>query len=511
MTAAQDAGGTVLDDPRLVWLRDNLVGRDTWIDTPCGRRRRVYFDYVAAGPAFGPIEDLVSRSVLPHMANTHTESNSSGRRMTHLVDGAYRSITAALNARDDDVLIFTGAGSTSAINRLILAMGLRVPSQIASICGCAERIPVECRPIIFRSMMEHHSNDISWRETIGETRFVGFDKTGRIDWRDLERQLALPEVRERPIRIGTFSAASNVTGILSDVDALARAMHAGGGLAFFDYAAAAPHVRIDLHPGGDEAARKDAVFLSTHKFVGGPQTPGLLAANRALFTSPVPVEPGGGTVLYTSPWNHRYLVDVKAREAGGTPPIVQIIRAGLVFQLKRWLGDDLLRDAEREVVGRVKKRLLKNPALELLGDHEAERLGVFSVVFHGGALHHNLAVRLLNDRFGIQVRAGCMCAGTYGHELLGIGRDRSEEIRCALDRGELWTKPGWVRISTSPATDPADIDLLLDAVDTIAADWREYADRYAQDEFGEFHWAGDGFRETFPDLELDFPPVEPPR
>ncbi len=511
MTARPPAGRTVLDDPRLVWLRENVVGRETWIDTPFGRRRRVYFDYVAAGPAFGPIEDLISGQVLPHMANTHTESNSSGRRMTHLVDGAYRDITTALNARDDDVLVFTGAGSTAAINRLILAMGLRVPSQIAEVCGCAEKIPIECRPIIFRSMMEHHSNDISWRETIGETRFVGFDKAGRIDWRDLERQLGLPEVCERSIVIGTFSAASNVTGILSDVDALARAMHAHGGVAFFDYAAAAPHLPIDLHPGGDDAARKDAVFVSTHKFVGGPQTPGLLAANRALFTSPIPVEPGGGTVLYTSPWNHRYLGDVKAREAGGTPPIVQIIRAGLVFRLKRWLGDDLLLAAEREVVRRVRERLLQNPALDLLGDHEAERLGVFSVVFHGGELHHNLAVRLLNDRFGIQVRAGCMCAGTYGHELLGIGRDESEVIRCALDRGELWTKPGWVRISTSPATCPEDLDLLLDAVDTIAADWREYADSYTQDDLGEFQWGGDDFRETFPELELGFPAVSEPR
>jgi len=289
------------------------------------------------------------------------------------------------------------------------------------------------------------------------------------------------------------------------VDALARVMHAHGGSAFFDYAAAAPYVKIDMHPDGDPALRKDAIFISTHKFLGGPQTPGILAANRALFTSSVPVEPGGGTVLYTSPWDQRYLGDVESREAGGTPPIVQIIRAGLVFDLKRYVGEQLLAAAERELAGRVRERFLANPAITLLGNPDVERLSVFSIVLHGGRLHHNLAVRLLNDLYGIQVRAGCMCAGTYGHELLQIGREHSEEIRCALDRGELWTKPGWVRISLSPATSPEELDLLLDAVDEVAASWERYEGKYRQDDLGEFSYAGDDFEERFKPLALSFP------
>ncbi|MFO8073291.1 MAG: aminotransferase class V-fold PLP-dependent enzyme [Polyangia bacterium] len=493
---------SVLDHPRLRYLRRNVLGREAVIDTPFGPRRRVYFDYVASGLPFAPIEDLLAEQVLPQMANTHTESNSSGRRMTHLVEQANRTVGESLGAREDDVVIFTGAGSTAAINRLILAMGLRVPSQLEEVCGCTGCIPPEHRPIIFRSMMEHHSNDISWRETIGETRFVGFDKAGRVDWRDLERQLRSPEVRDRGHRIGTFSAASNVTGILNDVDSLAEVMHASAGYAFFDYAAAAPYVPIDLHPPGGEERRKDAVFISTHKFLGGPQTPGVLAANRELFTSDVPVEPGGGTVTYTSPWEHRYVADVRAREGGGTPPIVQIIRAGLVFQVKRRAGEELLLAAETELTRRARERILANPRLELLGDPGAERLGVFSVVLDGGELHHNLAVRLLNDRFGIQVRAGCMCAGTYGHELLRIDRSRSEQILDAIERGEMSTKPGWLRISLSPATDPDELDYLLDALDTVVADWRDWADSYRQDEQGEFFWKGDDFVESFDELRL---------
>ena len=271
---------TILDDPKLCYLRENLASRDTHIETPFGRKRRAYFDYIASGLPFAPIEDLIRERVLPHMANTHTESNTSGRQMTFFVERAYDSVTTAIGATGDDVLVFTGAGSTAAINRLVLALGLRVPEQIARVCGCETKLPVECRPIIFRSMMEHHSNDLAWRETVGEMRFVGFDKAGRIDWRDLERQLALPEVAARPQKLGTFSAASNVTGILNDVDALAEVMHAHGGYAFFDYAAAAPYVKIDMHPGGDPARRKDAIFLSTHKFLGGPQTRDICSGTR---------------------------------------------------------------------------------------------------------------------------------------------------------------------------------------------------------------------------------------
>ncbi len=496
---------SVLDNPRLKYLRDNLIGNDSEIETPFGKKRRVYFDYIASGVSFGPIEDQINGRVLPHMANTHTESNTSGRRMTYLVEDAYRQISSGLGADDRDVVIFTGAGSTAAINRIILAMGLRIPDQIASVVNCESCFSDEMRPIIFRSMMEHHSNDIAWRETMGETRFVGFDKSGRIDWRDLERQLKDPDVASRPLRIGTFSAGSNVTGILNDVDPLAQVMHDHGGYAFFDYAAAAPYVPIDMHPGDDDSRRKDAVFISTHKFIGGPQTPGLLAANRDLFTSKVPVEPGGGTVLYTSPWDHRYLSDVKLREAGGTPPIVQIIRTGLVFQLKEYLGPDLLLRAEHVLVSHAMNRLQANDSLTLLGDPDTARLGVFSIIFQDGELHHNLAVRLLNDRFGIQVRAGCMCAGTYGHELLGIEQQTSEDIRRALDDGALWTKPGWLRISVSPATRIQDLDFLLDALDTIAKDWREYEHLYKQDHAGEYLWNGDDFRESFEPIRLPVP------
>jgi selenocysteine lyase/cysteine desulfurase len=353
--------------------------------------------------------------------------------------------------------------------------------------NCKECLPKERRPVIFRSMMEHHSNDIAWRETIGDTAYVGFDEQGRISVTDLEEKLV--EHKNRPWKIGTFSAASNVTGILNPCHDLARVLHRHGAWAFFDYAAAAPYVDLDMHPADDPEAQFDAVFFSVHKFLGGPRTPGLLVANRALFTNRVPAEPGGGTVLYTSPWDHRYLSRIEDRETGGTPPIVQSIQAGLAFDLKAAIGAERIERIEQDYLSRALKEWTNHPKLWVLGLTQARRLGVVSLIFRD--LHHNLAAILLNDLYGIQVRGGCMCAGPYGHLLLHIDEFHSKSIRDRLDQGHIGEKPGWVRISLSPTVSEEEFQVLLEAVDHIARHGKEYEDRYElSDETGEWSWKG---------------------
>lgn len=487
-TETPTAAHTAIDvetDPILRWVRAGVIGRGARFETPLGPRRKRYFDQTASGLPFGPIEDLLRREVLPMMANTHTEASSTGRTMTVRFEEAHEKARRALNARDDDVVVFTGSGATGAINKLITVLGLRVPDVIRRVHGCFDRVHREERPLVIRSRMEHHSNDLPWRETIADTEYVGYDRIGRIDAADLDRVLSLPEHRDRRLKIGSFSAASNVTGVLNATDDLARVMHDHGGYACFDFAAAGPYVDVDLHPGGgadpDDRARKDAVFLSMHKFLGGPQCPGLLAANRALFRTSAPSEPGGGTVLYTSPWEYRYLDDLQHREEGGTPPIVQVIRAGLVFDLKDLLGLDRIQAVEHHFLQRAIAAWRHDPHIRILGDLDAPRIGILSLILDGGRLHYNLGVRLLNDLYGIQTRGGCMCAGTYGHDLLGIDRATSEAIRTRLDAGEATAKPGWVRVSFSPTTTEADFRVLLRAVPHVAKHWRRYAARYHQD------------------------------
>lgn len=491
----------------LAWVRREIVGHDAFVDTPFGRKRKRYFDYTASGLPFRPIEDAIRDGVLPYMANTHTESNYTAGYTTSLFEEAHAKIRRALNAREeDDVVIFTGSGATGAINKLIGCLGLRIPDILQERFDCASTIPSEARPLIIRSRMEHHSNDLPWRETIADTEYVGYDKAGRVDWRQLEALLSSPEYRDRPMKIGSFSAASNVTGILNDTESLSAAMHDGGGLAFFDYAAAGPYVDIDMHPDETGRLRKDAVFLSIHKFVGGPQSPGLLVANRDLFRTRAPAEPGGGTVLYTSPWEYRYLDNLQNREEGGTPPIVQVIRAGLVFDLKAIIGTERMTGLEEYFLERAVQCWRDNPRIEILGGDPTctPHIGIMSLILDGGRLHHNLAARLLNDLYGIQVRGGCMCAGTYGHDLLDIDEAQSKAIRSQLDEGKIGIKPGWVRMSFGPGVSEEDLEILLEAVPHIAANWRTYAEDYVMNPAtADWHHKSDPL--TFPELTLPSP------
>lgn len=480
-----DGASTTRDlrfDPVLHWVRQHVVGRDATIRTPFGTLPKRYFDYTASGLPFAPIEQIVLTRVLPWMANTHTDASAVGGYMTRLYDQAHATIARHVHALGDDVVVLCGSGATGAINKLVRAIGLLVPEPIERIVQVKRQIKDDERPVVFISKMEHHSNDLPWRESIADVVMVGFDTNGRANAAELEALLADPRYAKRPLKVGSFSAASNVTGIKNDVDALARAMHRHGGFACFDYAAAAPYVDIDLHPGGDPALRKDAVFISMHKFLGGPQAPGLLVANQALFRSRVPVEPGGGTVIYTSPWDWRYTEELSHREEGGTPNVVGVIRAGLAIELKEKMGTERIRRVEDDFVRRAIARWRTHPKLHILGDLDAERLAIVSLIVDEGRLHHNLAARMLSDRWGIQTRGGCMCAGTYGHELLGIGAARSFEIRCSLDRGDEASKPGWLRISFSPATTEEDFGVLLEALPELAERYQEWAADYVMDQ-----------------------------
>jgi selenocysteine lyase/cysteine desulfurase len=330
---------------------------------------------------------------------------------------------------------------------------------------------------VFIGPYEHHSNELPWRESIADVVMIREDREGHIDLAQLREELVRYE--DRPLKIGSFSAASNVTGIVSDTAGISRLLHEHGALSFFDFAAAAPYVAIEMDPDGDPAAAKDAVFISPHKFIGGPGTPGVLVARRELFRNRVPSMPGGGTVAYVNPVEHVYLSDIEHREEGGTPAIVESIRAGLVFGLKAAVGVEAIREREEAFIGRALRRWEANPSIEILGSHEAERLSIVSFVIRnrGRYLHHNFVVALLNDLFGIQSRGGCSCAGPYGHRLLGIDLETSHGFEREISRGCEGIKPGWVRVNFNYFISDAVFEFILDAVDLVASDgWRALAD-----------------------------------
>jgi selenocysteine lyase/cysteine desulfurase len=467
-------------------IRASVIGDHEAVAGPFGLRRVTYADYTASGRALTFVEDYLRDAVLPLYANTHTESSGTGLQTSRFREDARAIIRSAVGGNPDDhAVIFTGSGMTGAINLLVGVLELRIPAGLDERYGLRAHIPADERPVILIGPYEHHSNELPWRESIADVIVIGEDANGRIDLARLES--ALRETDGRPLRIGSFSAASNVTGILSDTRAISILLHRHGALSFWDFAAAGPYVEIEMDPrraapagstepdGDADLDYKDAIVVSPHKFIGGPGTPGVLVARRELFRNRVPTSPGGGTVAYVNPLEHVYLDDPEHREEGGTPAIIESIRAGLVFALKEAVGVETIRRREEDFIDRAIASWSAEPGIGILGNPELPRLSIvsFTVRHDGRYLHHNFVVAVLNDLFGIQSRGGCSCAGPYGHRLLGIDIETSHAFEREISRGCEGIKPGWVRVNFNYFISEAVFSYITAAVAMVARDgWR---------------------------------------
>jgi selenocysteine lyase/cysteine desulfurase len=442
-------------------IRNSVIGDDAVLDGPFGPRRMVYADATASGRSLSFIEDFVREQVLPMYANTHTEASATGRHTTALREEARGVIREAVNGRQDDVVIFCGTGATGAIDKLIRLLAWD---------------PRE-RPVVFIGPYEHHSNELPWRESTAELVTIRQDPAGIIDLDHLEYELR--RHAERALKIGSFSAASNVTGVVTDVDRISIALHRHGALACWDYAAAGPYLPIDMNaappiPEG-HLAYKDAVFVSPHKFIGGPGTPGVLVGKRSVLRNRVPSVPGGGTILYVGPSGHAYHPNPATREEGGTPGIVESIRAGLVFALKEQVGGDEIRRREHDLARRALASWRANPRIEILGSTEVERLAIisFGVRHRGRLLHANFVAALLSDLFGIQARSGCFCAGPYIHRLYGIDDRWSDRMSAQAVKGQMGALLAFTRVTFNYFLSEPAFAYILDAIHLIADDgWK---------------------------------------
>ena len=469
------------------YLRQQIVGVDSTFETPFGERLMVYCDYTASGRCLRFVESYL-QSLQRIYANTHTEDDITGRSMSQLLHEAEEAIKGSVNAGPNGRIISCGTGATGAIDKLQQIIGVALaPATRQNIyellddpdsgfdSGSFCELLEQKQPVVFIGPYEHHSNEISWRQSLVTTIEVRLDATGHIDLVHLEELLQSPAYKDR-LRIGSFSAASNVTGIRTDVHKVASLLHAHGAIACFDFAACAPYVEIDMNPEpagkGDDPAI-DAVFISPHKFIGGPGSSGVLVFNERIYHRELPPSvSAGGTVDYVGLESQDFISNIEEREKAGTPGVLQTLKAGLVFQIKDRVGVEVINKREHELTRRVLKSWGEDDNIEILGNPDpARRVGIISFNIKdrdGCYLHHKFVTALLNDLFGIQSRAGCSCAGPYGHRLLDIDDDTSERYRHAVQDGFCGMKPGWCRIGLHWVMDDAEANYVIDAVKFVA-------------------------------------------
>jgi selenocysteine lyase/cysteine desulfurase len=470
-------------------FRKNTIGQDQMYLSPYGRKRIIYADWVASGRLYKPIEDRVAKVIGPYVANTHTEASETGTLMTKAYHLAQKKIKGHCNAGEGDVIITAGFGMTTVINKFQRLLGLKVNVKL-----CKARFETEDdKPVVFITHMEHHSNQTSWYETAADVVIVEPGKDLQCDLANLEA--ALEKYKNRKVKYGSFSACSNVTGIQPPYFEMAKLMHKYGGYCFVDFAASAPYVKIDMHPK-DKDAKLDAVFFSPHKFLGGPGTSGVMIFDGALYHNYTPDQPGGGTVEWTNPWGeYKYIEDIEIREDGGTPGFLQAIRTALCIELKNEMGTENILRREEELLTIAFAELRKIPHLHILADNIEHRLGIVS--FYIDKIHYNLIVRILSDRYGVQVRGGCACAGTYGHYLLNVDHEHSREITELINHGDLSLKPGWVRLSLHPTMTNEELYLVCGALKEIQENYEEWKEDYVYNNHtNEFSFKGGNKDET---------------
>jgi selenocysteine lyase/cysteine desulfurase len=449
-------------------FRKNIIGDQLEYDTQFGKQKMLYADWIASGRLYKPLEDRMANVIGPWVANTHTETSEGGQLMTIAYHQAQQLIKKHVNAGPGDVIISSGFGMTGVLVKFQRILKLKAPEKNTF----GEFVISGPKPVVFITHMEHHSNHTSWYHTIADVVVIPPDKNLLVDPENLKS--LLPQYADRPLKIGSFTACSNVTGIETPIHELARIMHEAGGFCFADYAASAPYVDIDMHPE-NPLEKLDAIFFSPHKFLGGPGTSGIMVFDSALYHLKAPDAPGGGTVDWTNPWGEYKFVDnIEIREDGGTPGFLQAMRTAMCISLKNQMNTALMREREEQLVALAFKELCCIPGVHILADNQRKRLGIISLFIEG--IHFNMVVKLLSDRYGIQVRGGCACAGTYGHFLLDVSYERSKIITDLITHGDLSQKPGWIRVSLHPTMTDDELRYITSAIKEISvhhSSWRK--------------------------------------
>ncbi|PKL85554.1 MAG: selenocysteine lyase [Ignavibacteriae bacterium HGW-Ignavibacteriae-1] len=454
-------------------FRNNISGIDTQFESPYGTKKLLYADWTATGRVYLPIEKFLIEEISPFVANTHSFNSFTGSTTTLAYKMALKYIKRHVGAYDSDVIISAYSGMTGVVNKFQRMLGFRIHESYSDLINKT----LEEKPIIFVTHMEHHSNQTSWLETIVDVEIIRPDNEGLPDLGHLAEMLE--KYSARKTKIAAITSCSNVTGIFTPYHDIAEMMHKAGGLCFVDFATSAPYIDIKMRQDNPERSL-DAIYFSPHKFLGGPGSTGILVFDPKLYHNKIPDLSGGGIVKWTNPWGeHEYFDDIETREDCGTPAVLQTIKAAFAIKLKEEMGVRNILAREHEIIQIIFDRLSKIPNLKILASNKQERLGIISFCIVD--FHYNLVVSLLNDKFGIQVRGGCSCAGTYGHYLLDVNYDQSHSFSNRIKRGDYSEKPGWARLSIHPTMSDTEIEYICDAIKEVALNISEWQNDYEYD------------------------------
>ncbi|MFW2612381.1 aminotransferase class V-fold PLP-dependent enzyme [Aliarcobacter butzleri] len=406
-----------------------------------GKNKKEYFDYTASGLGFRQIENRI-HDVLETYANTHSKEASNADKTTNYYERARINLAHNLELTDDFAILPSGCGSTAAIKHFQELLGLYIPPATKKRFNF--KIDKESAPLVIVGPYEHHSNEVSFREALCETQRVNLDKDGLVDLDHLKEILEKNKNREI---IASFCIASNVTGIITPYEDISKILRAYNAIICFDAAASSPYMNIPCH-------LFDAMFMSSHKLLGGPGSCGLLVIRKDLIdTSIAPTFAGGGTVEYVNKDLQLYQKEIETREDAGTPGILQLIRASLAYQLRNEISFDFIKKQKDELKEFLINELKKIPNCVIYGNQEAQNIGIISFNIRGLSPYD--LCNKISSQDGFQTRAGCSCAGPYGHDLLGIEK---------LDRTN---RPGWVRVSIHFSQTKDDIKNLVESIKKV--------------------------------------------